>query len=66
LSIVRSRNACPGHETSSIPLASRTTAWKMRSPLRVGRIPLEMTRPMTVTSIPGATAEIGVMVLASS
>ena len=37
----------------------------MRSPLRVGMIPFEITRPITVTSIPGATAEMGVMVLAA-
>ena len=34
--MVRSRNACPGQTHSSTPLSSRSTAWKIRSPRRVG------------------------------
>jgi hypothetical protein len=64
--ITRSRYGCPGHETSIIPLSSRMTAWKMRSPLRVGITPFEMTVPSTVTSIPGSALAIGAMVDASS
>ena len=64
--MLRSRNGCPGHEASIIPDSSRTTAWKTRSPFRVGRMPFEMTRPITVTSAPTATVAIGATVLASS
>jgi hypothetical protein len=49
-----------------MPVASRTTAWKIRSPLRVGMIPFETTVPITVASIPGSSDEMGETVLASS
>ena len=64
--MTRSRYGCPGHETSIIALSSRITAWKMRSPFRVGITPFEMTVPSTVTSIPGSALAIGAIVLASS
>ncbi len=48
------------------PLESRTTAWKMRSPLRVGSTPLDTTRPMTLASIPGSSAAIRCTLDASS
>ena len=49
-----------------MPLASLRTAWKIRSPLRVGMIPFETTVPITVPSRPTSIFTIGVMVLASS
>ena len=64
--MVRSRNGCPGQDTSIIPLASFTTAWKMRSPFRVGITPFEITLPMTVPSIPASRSAIRDTVLASS
>ena len=64
--MVRSRNGWPGQLTSIMPESSRTTAWKMRSPLRVGMTPLETTRPMTVPSIPVSSDAMGATVLASS
>ena len=64
--MVRSRKGCPGHDTSIMPLSSRSTAWKIRSPLRVGSTPFEITVPMTVPSIPGSRLLIGATVLASS
>ena len=66
LAITRSRNGWPGHEASMIPEPSRTTAWKMRRPFRVGMIPLEMTFPTMVASIPGSREAIELTVLASS
>jgi len=65
-SIVRSRNGWPGHEASIMPVSSLRTAWKIRSPFRVGIIPLEITFPMIVPSIPVSSDAMGVMVLASS
>ncbi len=64
--ITRSRNGCPGQEHSISPDESRMTAWKMRSPLRVGITPLDTTRPMTFASIPGSSAAMRWMVEASS
>ena len=64
--IVRSRKGWPGHDTSIMPVSSLSTAWKIRSPLRVGSTPLEMTRPTTVPCIPVSSDAIGAMVLASS
>ncbi len=49
-----------------MPVSSRNTAWKIRSPLRVGSTPLEITVPTTVPCIPGSRLLIGVTVLASS
>ena len=66
LSIVRSRKGWPGHDTSIIPVSSLSTAWKIRSPLRVGSTPFETTRPMTVPCIPVSSDAIGETVLASS
>ena len=48
------------------PVRSRITAWKMRSPLRVGSTPFETIRPTTVASIPGSRVRIGCTVEASS
>ncbi len=64
--MTRSRKGCPGHATSIMPLSSRTTAWNTRSALRVGMIPLEITVPMIVTSMPVARRAMGVTVVASS
>jgi hypothetical protein len=64
--IVRSRKGCPGQDTSSIPERSRSTAWKIRSPLRVGSTPLDTTVPITVPCIPGSSDAMGATVLASS
>ena len=64
--MLRSRKGWPGQAASIMPDSSRTTAWKIRRPFRVGRMPFETTRPMTVTSCPTSTDAIGVMVLASS
>ena len=50
--MVRSRNGCPGQTHSSTPLSSRSTAWKIRSPRRVGSTPLATTRPTQATSWP--------------
>ena len=66
LLIVRSRKGWPGHETSIIPVSSRSTAWKIRRPFRVGITPLEITVPIIVPCIPGSRLLIGVTVLASS
>ena len=49
-----------------MPLPSWITAWKMRSPDRVGMVPLVRTWPTTVASIPTASPPIGVTVEASS
>ena len=49
-----------------MPESSRSTAWKIRSPLRVGITPFEITRPITVPCIPVSSDEIGATVLASS
>ncbi|SOD03439.1 hypothetical protein SAMN05216486_11327 [bacterium JGI 053] len=64
--ITRSRYGWPGQAHSTIPVSSRTTAWKMRSPRRVGSTPLDTTRPTMVASIPVASAAILVTVEASS
>ncbi len=64
--MVRSRKGCPGQLTSIIPVLSRTTAWKIRSPFLVGMTPLDTTRPITVASIPGERLEMLAIVLASS
>jgi len=66
LAIVRSRKGWPGHATSIIPVSSRSTAWKIRSPLRVGSTPFDTTRPTTVPCIPVSSDAIGATVLASS
>ena len=42
------------------------TAWKIRSPRRVGMMPLEITLPITVALIPVSSDAIGETVLASS
>ena len=66
LSMVRSRYGWPGHATSIMPVSSWSTAWKIRSPFRVGSTPFETTRPMTVPCIPVSSEAIGATVLASS
>jgi hypothetical protein len=48
------------------PLWSRMISWKMRSPVRVGSTPFDVTSPMTVTSAPSCTLPMRVTVLASS
>jgi len=64
--ICRSRYGWPGHDTSIIPVSSRSTAWKMRNPLRVGITPFDTTWPMIVASIPGSSDAMVDTVLASS
>ena len=49
-----------------MPVSSRSTAWKMRNPERVGTMPLLFTVPTAVTSIPTSTRARGVTVDASS
>ena len=49
-----------------MPVSSRSTAWKILKPLRVGSTPFEMTVPTTVPCIPGSRLLIAVIVLASS
>ena len=66
LRMVRSRYGCPGHDTSIMPVSSLSTAWKMRSPFRVGSTPLETTVPMTVPCMPVSSDEMVAIVLASS
>ncbi len=65
LRMVRSRNGWPGHEHSISPLESLITAWKKRSPRRVGITPFETTSPIAVASTPGASRAIDVTVVAS-
>ena len=48
------------------PDSSWMTAWKMRSPERVGMTPLLRTSPMSVTSMPTWASATGVIVEASS
>ncbi len=48
------------------PVSSRTTAWKIRSPFRVGSTPLLTTSPITVASMPTSNDEMVATVLASS
>ena len=64
--MVRSRCGCPGQPTSRRPLGSWITAWKIFRPRRVGMIPLEITLPSTVTSLPGCARATGSTVVASS
>ena len=52
--MVRSRKGCPGQTHSSTPLSSRSTAWKIRSPRRVGSTPLATTLPTQATSWPNS------------
>ena len=49
-----------------MPVSSRSTAWKIRRPLRVGITPFEITVPITVPCMPGSSDLIGATVLASS
>ena len=62
----RSSHGCPGHAQVMIPVSSPMTAWKIRSPDRVGTMPLLRTTPTAVTSMPTSTRFSGVMVDASS
>ena len=66
LRTLRSTQGWPGQEQVTMPESSWMTAWKMRRPRRVGRMPLLRTSPTTVTSIPTCASAIGVMVEASS
>ena len=66
LRIFRSSQGWPGQAQVIIPESSWSTAWKMRSPARVGTTPMLRTLPIAEASSPTWSSRIGRMVDASS